>query len=82
VTNAVVHAYRDGSGGEIALCARPNGEGIVVIVADEGKGIRPNPDSPGLGFGLALVASVADEVGITRRPEGGTAVKMRFHPVG
>jgi anti-sigma regulatory factor (Ser/Thr protein kinase) len=78
VTNAVVHAYRDDSDGEIVITLSPNGDGIVVTVADSGGGIRPNPDSPGLGYGLPLVASVADEVGIARSPGGGTAVKMRF----
>jgi anti-sigma regulatory factor (Ser/Thr protein kinase) len=81
VTNAVVHAYRDDSDGEIVLTLRPNGDGIVVTVADSGGGIRPNPDSPGLGYGLPLVASVADEVGIARSPGGGTAVQMRFWQV-
>src|SRR5918996_2428825 len=70
VTNAIIHAYRDdhpgGSTGEIALRLKHNGEGIVVTVADAGAGIRPNPRTPGLGYGLALVASVADEVAIAR----------------
>ncbi len=84
VTNAVVHAYRgdhpSGATGEIALRLKHNGEGIVVTVADGGDGIRPNPDSPGLGYGLALVASLADEVAIARSELGGTAVRMRFLP--
>lgn len=78
VTNAVVHAYREDVEGEIYLTMHRNGDGIVVIVADNGRGIRPNPDSPGLGYGLPLVASVADEVGIARSPQGGTRVRMRF----
>jgi len=84
VTNAVVHAYRDDdrgdSAGEIALRLRLNGDGIIVTVADAGDGIRPNPESPGLGYGLALVASLADEVAIARSDLGGTAVRMRFRP--
>ena len=79
VTNAVVHAYRDEkSPGEILLGLQPNGNGILVTVADSGAGIRPNPGSPGLGFGLALVASLADELAITESGDGGTALKMRF----
>jgi len=84
VTNAIVHAYRDvrpgASLGEIALALHQNGEGIVVTVTDAGAGIRPNPGSPGLGYGLSLVASVADEVAIARSEMGGTAVRMRFRP--
>lgn len=82
VTNAIVHAHRDSSPGEIELSAKLNGEGVIVVVADEGDGIKPNPDSPGLGFGLALVASLADEVAIGRSSAGGTAVKMRFQTAG
>jgi len=81
VTNAVMHAYRDEPDGEIHLKMKRNGDGIVVIVADSGGGIRPNPNSPGLGYGLPLVASVADEVGIARSPQGGTSVRMRFFVV-
>jgi len=84
VTNAVVHAYRGdhpgGSTDEIELRLKHNGEGIVITVTDAGDGIRPNPDSPGLGYGLALVASLADEVAIARSEMGGTAVRMRFRP--
>lgn len=81
VTNAVVHAYprdRKGGEGEIRVEATINGTHMVVLVSDGGHGIRPNPDSPGLGYGLALVASLADEIAIADSPEGGTAVRMRF----
>lgn len=82
VTNAILHAHRDGDGREITLTAHPNGGGIVVTVIDQGEGIKPNPESPGLGFGLAMVASLADEIGIRSTPQGGTAVKMRFQATG
>jgi serine/threonine-protein kinase RsbW/stage II sporulation protein AB (anti-sigma F factor) len=79
VTNAVLHAFADPDAGRIAVEARLNGvRGLVVVVSDDGHGITPNPDSPGLGFGLALAASLADEVAIERPPAGGTRVRMRF----
>ncbi|MGH2922714.1 MAG: ATP-binding protein [Solirubrobacterales bacterium] len=78
VTNAVLHAYRDGPPGEIVLGLQPSGEGIAITVADAGSGIRPNLKSPGLGLGLALVASLADELAISESRLGGTALRMRF----
>ena len=78
VTNAVMHAYRDGGQGEVELVADRNGTHMNVCVVDEGAGMTPNPDSPGLGFGLAMVTSLADEVGIESTPGGGTRMRMRF----
>lgn len=78
VTNAVVHAYPSGGGGEIRVEARLKGPNMVVLVSDGGDGIRPHPGSPGLGYGLALVASLADEISIADSPGGGTTVRMRF----
>jgi anti-sigma regulatory factor (Ser/Thr protein kinase) len=78
VTNAVVHAYPADTGGEIVVEAKKNGTHMIVLVTDGGHGIRPNPDSPGLGYGLALVASLADEIAIADSPSGGTTVRMRF----
>jgi len=83
VTNAVVHAYPQGSdGGDILVEAKVNGDAMVVLVSDGGHGIRPNPDSPGLGYGLALVASLAEEIAIADSPSGGTTVRMRFPLTG
>lgn len=78
VTNAVLHAHSNGSSGSIDVLARRNGTRLIVTVSDDGRGMRPNPDSPGLGFGLALVASVTDELGIAESPQGGTSVRMTF----
>ena len=52
---------------------------IFVRVADEGVGMVPRPDSPGLGMGLPLMAQMADDVHVaTRRDEPGTMVVLRF----
>jgi anti-sigma regulatory factor (Ser/Thr protein kinase) len=78
VTNAVVHAYRDGSEGTVEVSVKPNGTHLNVTVADQGCGMGPNPDSPGLGFGLSMVSSLADEVGIESDAQTGTRLRMRF----
>ena len=79
VTNAVVHAYRDGVRGDVEITAwKPNGL-LHVLVRDTGLGMRPRPDSPGAGFGLALIARLATETSISVGDDGtGTEVSMRF----
>jgi serine/threonine-protein kinase RsbW/stage II sporulation protein AB (anti-sigma F factor) len=51
---------------------------ITVTVSDEGRGILPRPDSPGLGLGLPLIATLASslELGTNDREE--TEVRMTF----
>jgi anti-sigma regulatory factor (Ser/Thr protein kinase) len=79
VTNAVIHAFSDPNPGKIAVEARLNRmHHMDVVVSDDGSGITPNPNSPGIGFGLAMVASLADEMVIEKTPAGGTRVRMRF----
>ena len=78
VTNCVVHAYRGQPGGEVAIEARRNGHTLMLSVADEGAGMAPRHDSPGLGLGLPLVGRVASKVDITTRDGGGTLVSMSF----
>ncbi len=61
VTNAVRHAYDDGRRrGEVradAWLERTDGRRTLnVSVCDDGPGIRPRNDSPGLGLGITLMA--------------------------
>jgi serine/threonine-protein kinase RsbW/stage II sporulation protein AB (anti-sigma F factor) len=79
VTNAVVHAYRDGRAPEdvhvVASCA----DGMLdVSIRDTGVGMSPRPDSPGLGLGVGLMHHEAHHCSIRRPPEGGTNVALRF----
>ncbi|QEC49997.1 ATP-binding protein [Baekduia soli] len=76
-TNVVVHAYPDGEG-SMAVSAGLRDGALTVIVADEGRGILPRPDSPGLGLGLPLIATLASslELGTNDREE--TEVRMTF----
>ncbi|MDX6700705.1 MAG: serine/threonine-protein kinase RsbW [Baekduia sp.] len=76
-TNVVVHAYPDGDG-PMAVTAGLRDGAITVTVSDEGRGILPRPDSPGLGLGLPLIATLASslELGTNDREE--TEVRMTF----
>jgi serine/threonine-protein kinase RsbW/stage II sporulation protein AB (anti-sigma F factor) len=77
VTNAVIHGYRDGRAGPIELRGYRDGDDCVLEVADRGVGMRPHPESPGLGMGLPVITAVAGSVEIESL-RGGTAIRMRF----
>jgi anti-sigma regulatory factor (Ser/Thr protein kinase) len=77
VTNAIVHGYR-GADGEVAVTAGVAGEELWVLVTDEGCGHQTPPASPGLGWGLALIADACEEFVIAEGSGGGTEVRMRF----
>src|SRR3954468_8433094 len=53
-TNVVVPAY-DGGAGPMQGAADVAPAFLIVVVRDEGRGIGPRPDSPGLGLGLPLI---------------------------
>lgn len=77
-TNVVVHAYPDREDGPLEVHATVAGRELTIIVRDEGKGISPRPDSPGLGLGLPLIASLADSVQLGHDGSGKTEVRMGF----
>ncbi len=77
-TNVVIHAYAADQEGPLEVSATVAGEKLTVIVKDHGPGITPRPDSPGLGLGLPLIASLADAVSLGHDEQGRTAVRMDF----
>lgn len=78
-TNVVVHAYDgDGEGPmEVAASIQP-GDVLTVVVRDNGRGIAPRADTPGLGLGLPLIATLSESVELTRNPDDQTEVRMTF----
>jgi anti-sigma regulatory factor (Ser/Thr protein kinase) len=75
-SNAVVHAY-PASEGEIRVTAEVRDGELLVVVADDGPGVAPRPDSPGLGRGLPNIASVARRVEIVSEGRG-TQIHLAF----
>ena len=76
-TNVVVHAYPNGEG-PLVVRASIDGDLVTVVVADRGRGITPRPDSPGLGLGLPLIATLADSLELGTGAAGETEVRMSF----
>lgn len=90
--NVVMHAYPDRGPEELArrsdaalrgwgmmeVCAALLDDELVVVVRDWGQGIRPRADSPGLGLGLSLMATLADTVQLGHDPQRCTEVRMTF----
>ena len=79
-TNAVVHAYDDGSG-ELEVEMLADEEALTVVVRDRGLGIQPRPNRAGstaLGLGLPLIAALSDAFEVRGGPGAGTEVRMTF----
>jgi serine/threonine-protein kinase RsbW/stage II sporulation protein AB (anti-sigma F factor) len=51
---------------------------LTVVVSDEGRGILPRPDSPGLGLGLPLIATLASSLELGTNDREQTEVRMVF----
>ena len=75
-TNVVMHAYADGTGELTVTAAVEDGE-LAIVIGDTGPGFDERRDSPGLGVGLSLIATVADQLRIVS-DSGGTKVHMTF----
>jgi len=80
-TNVVVHAYPGGEG-PITLRATVVDGMLRVVVSDEGRGILPRADSPGLGLGLPLIATLAESLELGTGDDDATEVRMTFRMAG
>lgn len=77
-TNALVHAYRDRDETGLIHIEATIADGTLLIdVSDQGAGIEPRTDSPGLGLGLPVIASVAKNFEIASTYPG-TSLRMTF----
>jgi serine/threonine-protein kinase RsbW len=79
VTNAIVHAFRDGRiPGTVTVRAESHDHELVIVVIDDGLGFGPRADSPGLGLGLATITALTDTMSVEAAASGGTALRMTF----
>ena len=77
-TNVVRHAYSDGQPGPVEILIRPEGDSLIVIVSDQGRGLGPSDDSSGPGLGLPLIAALSHTFEIEQAPDSGSRLRMSF----
>jgi serine/threonine-protein kinase RsbW/stage II sporulation protein AB (anti-sigma F factor) len=79
MTNVIIHAYRyDDRPGNVEIEAEVDGDSLWVRVRDQGHGLVPRLDSPGLGLGLPLISQMSASSEIVSPEHGGTEIIMRF----
>ncbi len=81
MTNAVVHAYAEDDPGEVDVTITVDRaeNRVCISVADNGTGMAPRPDSPGIGLGLPLIGNLVAGMDVGPRPGGrGTEIRMKF----
>lgn len=76
--NAVLHGYAGTAPGLMDVEVHARACGVDVSVRDHGVGMAPRADSPGLGVGLPLMASLAESMELVAPPGGGTEIRMHF----
>ena len=79
LTNAVVHGFVGRAPGTLRVIAETVGSALTVRVIDDGCGVTPRLDSPGLGLGMSMMALLAVSVDISSGVEGrGTEARLVF----
>lgn len=82
VTNSVIHAFIDRDPGRVRVTVMTAADELTVIVSDNGRGMQPRADSPGLGLGLPTIGRLAAQVDLREPPGGGTELSMTFATPG
>lgn len=82
VTNSVIHAFIDREPGIVRVAVFTAADELTVVVSDNGRGMQPRADSPGLGLGLPTIGRLAAHVDLRETPGGGTELSMTFATPG
>lgn len=77
-TNVVIHAYDLDQEGGLEVDVTIDDRRLMVVIRDSGRGIVPRPDSPGLGLGLPLIASLSETLELGTNGDDDTEVRMTF----
>jgi anti-sigma regulatory factor (Ser/Thr protein kinase) len=78
VTNVVRHAYGR-SGGDVEIVVEREDDEVSVVVRDTGKGMtKAEREGRVGGFGLKIIAKIADRHRISTSPNAGVEVEMVF----
>lgn len=80
LSNVVLHAYvGHDTPGDVRVEAWLDDRELNVSIADDGIGMTPRVDSPGLGLGLAIIGRVCDRMRLESLDAGpGVCVCMTF----
>ena len=77
-TNVVYHAYVGQQLGEARIRVDLMPDEVVLVIEDDGRGMMPRPDTPGLGLGLPTIATLAKHFDVTSTARQGTRVRATF----
>ncbi|HUR87274.1 MAG TPA: ATP-binding protein [Solirubrobacteraceae bacterium] len=78
VSNAVLHAYiEEECPGTVAVEAKVEGRALDIVIADDGRGLLPRTDSPGIGLGLALIERITEQLKLEQSGQG-VRLRMKF----
>lgn len=77
-TNSIVHGQASADALLVVRVMTSDGE-FCVVIADQGHGMLPRDDSPGLGLGLPIMSTVAKRMEVVSPGvDGRTEVHMYF----
>ena len=77
LTNAVVHAFLAQAVGTMRVIAVASADVLHVSIIDDGSGMSPRDDSPGMGVGLTVIDRLTSSLEIRGGP-GGRGTEMRL----
>ena len=77
VGNAVIHAYRERPQGMIRVSGEVARGNLRISVSDDGVGMSPNLNSPGLHLGIPLIGKVTQDLRIDATATG-TTISFSF----
>jgi two-component sensor histidine kinase len=80
-TNSIKYAFTPGEVGTLEVALHPSGEGMLLCVRDNGKGLPEGYDlTSGLGLGMKLVTNLVSQVHGTMNVTSGqgTAIRIIF----
>ena len=78
LSNVVVHAYADREPGDVAVDAWIDERSLHVVVCDDGIGMMPRVETPGLRMGLALIGQVTEQVKLESRRGSTPGLRIRM----